>query len=217
MKLKKILPLVFALAIACPAFADFTPTPESSSATTTFNLTLSKFCRVTTNTASDTATASYNAEYTELQLSKALATTFHIVTNDTAQNISVVAKTNGKDALFKIAENSYGLAFANTTHEPASDTAYTNITAEGASPAIANNPNVIAFTLTGFTMTPSATYGGSVTTDTQSQNLRSYVLENGTYDLAMTLNRLAMDGTVSTHDSEGTYTTIITVTATPSA
>ncbi|MCQ2743705.1 MAG: hypothetical protein MJ230_02770 [bacterium] len=214
MKITKFLPIVIALALVCPAFAE----DQKLSDTSTLNLTLSKFCRVTSNLPSDTATATFDAEYKVITLGKAMAPSFHIVTNDPAQTIKVSALTAGKDALYKVDANTYGLAFANTTtgHIPDAS-AIADITAAEASPAIASNPDVIGFKFTNWTMTPSATYGGAITSDTKGQNLRTYVLENGTYDLSMTLNTTQEEGTFSTHDAAGTYTTVITVLAEPSA
>ena len=216
MKFTKFLPLVFALALICPVFAEDAD-PQLSD-TSTLNLTLSKWCRVTSGLVSDTATATFDAEYRNITLDKAMAPTFHIVTNDPAQIIKVQATTAGQNALYKIDGNNYGLAFANTTAEHVPDAnAVSDLTAASASPSIANNADVIGFRFTTFNMVPSGTYGGAVTTDTKGQNIRTYVLTNGTYDLNMVLNTTQEEGTFSTHDAAGTYTTVITVTAQPSA
>ena len=213
MKITKLLPLALAsVLLACPAFA----LDSVTTATSQMNLNLKKFVRVSTANTNITSVADYDAEYKTLTL-EALAPTFHIVTNDPMQIITVTAKTKSgsKDALYKIAgpASGYAIAFANTTQIP-DDTAIENLTG-GETPSIANNADVIGVGITAMTLTPSATYGGA-TRDAGATNLNSrvYNIEEGTYDLAFTLDTTQMDGTFSTHDSYGTYTTSLILTAT---
>jgi len=220
MKIKKFLPLAFVLALACPAFAD---SPQDS-ATSTMNLTLNPFVYISTAQTNITSTSTFNADYTTLTLGTALSPTFKIVTNNPLQDITVSAKVNGgaDEAFYPAAAagSGWALAFANTAADaaPTSD-AVANLTGGVVPTKTEDNANVIGVGINSMTLTPNVGsagggYRAGESAPVAGDNSLTYHLKEGTYNLAFVLNTTNMTKTFSTHDSHGTYTTVLKLTAT---
>jgi hypothetical protein len=214
MKITKLLPLVFALALICPAFAEDVPSVKE--ATSQIDLTLKDYVKVTTTTPTIVKAATFDAGYTTLTV-PAIQPAFNVVNNVKNQTLTLTAKTKGTslDALYKV-DGNWAIAFANTTNVP-EDTSVTSLTA-GDAAAVASNANVIALSIDAANNSAwTETLGGSHTTNVTGQNAVVYTLQSGTYDILYTLGTTQMANTFSTHDSSGTYRATIYLTATTGA
>lgn len=219
MKITKILPLVFALALVCPAFA--AESPSVKSAASTVNLTLKDYVKVSTSTPTINQAANFNADYTILEIPSTIQPSFGVINNVYNQTLTLTAKTknNTLDALYKKGTG-WAIAFANTGDKNAAnipaDSMVTSLTA-GAAPTVETNENVIALSIDAEAATWTETLGGSHTTDVSGQNAVVYTLDPGTYGIVYSLGTTQMPDTFSTHDASGTYSAVLTLTATTGA
>ena len=220
MKITKILPLVFALALVCPAFAADSPSVKSASSVV--NLSLKDYVKVATSTATIDQAAEFNADYTVLTIPAVIKPSFTVVNNVYGQTLTLTAKTKSGalDALYKKGTG-WAIAFANTGDKNAAnipaDGMVTSLTAGGTA-SVETNENVIALSINAendaiFT----ETLGGAHTTDASGQNAVVYTLEPGTYTIQYSLGTTQMENTFSTHDASGTYSATLTLTATTGA
>lgn len=223
MKITKLLPLVFALALICPAFAEESPSVKSASSTV--NLTLKDYVKVATSTATINQQADFNADYTTLTIPATIQPTFSVINNVYNQTLTLTAKTTTAegqvDALYKKGTG-WAIAFANqgdknVANKPASSMV-TSITG-GSNPSLATNQNVIALSINAESddIFISETLGGSHTTNTEGQNAVVYTIQPGTYSIRYSLGTTQMADTFSTHDASGTYSAVLTLTATTGA
>ena len=214
MKITKLLPLVFALALMCPAFA--VDVPSVKEATSQIDLTIKDYVKVSTTTPEIVKACTFDAAYTTLEV-PAIQPAFNVINNVKNQTLTLTAKTKGDSlaALYKV-DGNWAIAFANITNAP-EDSAVTNLTS-GTAATESNNANVIALSINAAAAGAwTETLGGSHTTNVASQNAVVYTLQSGTYDILYTLGTTQMTNTFNTYDSSGTYRATLYLTATTGA
>ena len=127
-KIVKLLPTALALMLISPAvFA-----AASDEATSTLNLTVPEFINITKDNSSvETASATFDDNYTTITVAPALNAIFNVVNNqpDRAIYLSATAPTTGgaTTALYGTDAESMNIVFTNNSRQPA-DTAVQNIT-----------------------------------------------------------------------------------------
>ena len=146
-------------------------------------------------------------------------TQFHVVTNNPDEAIKLTATCladgNQVNALYGADAQNLRLIFTNngTGARAAEATAVTNIMG---TPAIAQNANAIAFTLTP-TFAVDSTSGGTTpkaTLEVAGEGIQAgvkYRITNGAYNFNYTVGTTAMADTFSTHDTDGTYKATLTL------
>lgn len=211
-KITKFLPLAMALMLVGPAFA----APENA-ATSTMTLTVPEFINITKQAdCIETATASFDDEYTVINLDAAMNGKYTVITNKPGDKvkISATALADGVEtpALFGTDADNLKLVLTNigSGKHAAKATAITNCKT-GA--AIDQNANAICFKLTPV-ITPDTTSGAKAplsTTMGDDDFGVTYVIDNGKYDFAYTLGQTAEAKTFSTHDTNGTYKATLTL------
>ena len=223
-KIVKLLPVALALMLISPAFAE-EGVAASKTATATQVITVPKFINITHDPASvESAKAQFNGTYSVITLDKSMNTQFHVVTNnpDEAIKLTATCLAGGAqvNALYGTNAQNLRLIFTNngtdvgTASRAAEATAVENIM--GKNPAIAQNANAIAFTLTPtFAVDPNS--GGTAPTATLeaagegTQAGVKYRITNGAYNFNYTVGTTAMANTFSTHDTDGTYKATLTL------
>ena len=151
-------------------------------------------------------------------------TQFHVVTNnpDEAIKLTATCLAGGAqvNALYGTNAQNLRLIFTNngtdvgTASRDAEASAVENIM--GKNPAIAQNANAIAFTLTP-TFAVDSTFGGTTPTATLEaggegiQAGVKYRITNGAYNFNYTVGTTAIANTFSTHDTDGEYRATLTL------
>ena len=214
MKFTKFIPLVFALALAVPAFAEG---EVGSNATSTMIIGVDEYINITTEDLTLNSTATPTEDYASLNLDPTLAATFHVVTNHPGDHVYLTATTladsNAVNALCAgSAANKYYLVFGKQA--AVSDVKFDTATAAvqnitNGSPAVASNANAIAFEVT-----PSYQRSGAAAADPSpaaitNAGVVAYDIDNGIYDMTYTLANSPVATTFSTHDTNGTYQAIL--------
>lgn len=201
MKIHKLLPIAVALMMVSPAFAS-----TSSSQSSTLELTVPKFINITKDSTSvDSATASYNDDYTALTLDKSITQKFKIITNNPDEKVKLTATAleGGSDvnALYGTATAPV-LVFTNTGSDARAAKSGA-IAKAAAGDKTADSANAIAFALTP-TITPDTTSGAKTPTATKNDEDITYELTaNGIYSFQYVSAKTATG--FSTHDTDGTY------------
>ncbi len=214
MKFTKFIPLVFALALAVPAFAE-----GSSNATSTMIIGVDEYINITTEDVTLNSTATPTEDYASLNLDPTLAATFHVVTNHPGDHVYLTATTladgNAVNALCAgSAANKYYMVFGKqaavaTAAFNTTTGAVQNITNGGNAVAVESNPNAIAFEVTpSFARSGAATADPSPTAITNT-GVVAYDIDNGIYDMTYTLASSPVATTFSTHVTNGTYRAIL--------
>ena len=210
-KFTKFLPIAMALMLISPAFAT-----TSESAQSTMTLTVPEFINITKGSCVETATASFNDEYTTINLDKAMSGVYTVITNKPGDKvkISATALADGSEtpALFGSDADNLKLVLTNigSGKHAAKASAITNCKT-GA--AIDQNANAICFKLTPV-ITPDATSGAKAplsSTMGDDDYGVTYTIDNGKYDFTYTLGQTAESKTFSTHDTDGTYKATLTL------
>lgn len=210
-KITKFLPIAMALMLISPAFA-----ATSESAQSTMTLTVPEFINITKGTCIETATASFNDEYTTINLDNAMSGVYTVITNKPGDKvkISATALADGTEtpALFGSDADNLKLVLTNigTGKHAAKASAITNCKT-GA--AFDQNANAICFKLTPV-ITPDATSGAKAplsSTMGDDDYGVTYTIDNGKYDFTYTLGQTAESKTFSTHDTDGTYKATLTL------
>ena len=217
-KIVKLLPVALALMLISPAFAEVVA--GSNTATSTQIITVPKFINITHDPASvESATAQFNGTYNVITLDKSMNTQFHVVTNNPDEAIKLTATClAGKkqvNALYGDDAKNLRLIFTNNGKDKraAEATAVTNIMG---TPAIDQNANAIAFTLTP-TFAVDSTAGGTeprATLEAGGEGIQAgvkYRITNGAYNFNYTVGTTAIANTFSTHDTDGTYKATLTL------
>ena len=222
-KIVKLLPVALALMLISPAFAE-EGAAASKTATSTQIITVPKFINITHDPASvESAGAQFNGTYNVITLDKSMNTQFHVVTNNPDEAIKLTATClaggNQVNALYGADAQNLRLIFTNsgtdvgTASRAAEATAVTNIMGK---PAIAQNANAIAFTLTP-TFAVDSTSGGTTPTATLEAGGKGiqagvkYRITNGAYNFNYTVGTTAIANTFSTHDTDGEYRATLTL------
>ena len=218
-KIVKLLPVALALMLISPAFAE-EGAAASKTATSTQIITVPKFINITHDPASvESAGAQFNGTYSVITLDKSMNTQFHVVTNNPDEAIKLTATClaggNQVNALYGADAQNLRLIFTNngTGARAAEASAVTNIMG---TPAIDQNANAIAFTLTP-TFAVDSTSGGTTPTATleaAGEGIQAgvkYRITNGAYNFNYTVGTTAMADTFSTHDTDGTYKATLTL------
>lgn len=211
-KFTKCLPVLFALALACPAFAD-----AKDSAQSTMTLTVPPFINITKDdNCVESASATFNDNYTTITLNNAMSGLYTVITNKPGDKvkISATAPTDGGEtpALFGTDDKNLKLVLTNTGtgKNQAKSTAISNCKT-GA--AIADNANAICFSITP-TITPDTTSGAkdplNATMGDDGYGV-TYTIDNGKYGFSYVLAKTAETNTFSTHDTDGTYKATLTL------
>lgn len=210
-KFTKFLPIAMALMLISPAFA-----ATSESAQSTMTLTVPEFINITKGSCVETATASFNDEYTTINLDNAMSGVYTVITNKPGDKvkISATALADGSEtpALFGSDADNLKLVLTNigSGKHAAKASAITNCKT-GA--AIDQNANAICFKLTPV-ITPDATSGAKAplsSTMGDDDYGVTYTIDNGKYDFTYTLGQTAESKTFSTHDTDGTYKATLTL------
>ena len=210
-KITKFLPIVMALMLISPAFA-----ATSESAQSTMTLTVPEFINITKGSCIETATASFNDEYTTINLDNAMSGVYTVITNKPGDKvkISATALADGSEtpALFGSDADNLKLVLTNigSGKHAAKVSAITNCKT-GA--AIDQNANAICFKLTPV-ITPDATSGAKAplsSTMGDDDYGVTYTIDNGKYDFTYTLGQTAEAKTFSTHDTDGIYKATLTL------
>ena len=210
-KITKFLPVALALMLTCPAFA-----ATSDNAKSTMTLTVPEFINITKGSCIETATASFNDEYTTIDLDNAMSGVYTVITNKPGDKvkISATAMADGAEtpALFGSDADSLKLVLTNigSGKHAATVSAITNCKT-GA--AIDQNANAICFKLTPV-ITPDATSGAKAPLSSKIGDDGygvTYTIDNGKYDFTYTLGQKAESKTFSTHDTDGTYKATLTL------
>ena len=210
-KITKFLPVALALMLTCPAFA-----ATSDNAKSTMTLTVPEFINITKGSCIETATASFNDEYTTINLDNAMSGVYTVITNKPGDKvkISATALADGSEtpALFGSDADNLKLVLTNigSGKHAAKASAITNCKT-GA--AIDQNANAICFKLTPV-ITPDATSGAKAplsSTMGDDDYGVTYTIDNGKYDFTYTLGQTAETKTFSTHDTDGTYKATLTL------
>ena len=217
-KIVKLLPVALALMLISPAFAEVVA--GSNTATSTQIITVPKFINITHDPASvESATAQFNGTYSVITLDNSMNTQFHVVTNNPDEAIKLTATClAGKkqvNALYGDDAKNLRLIFTNNGKDKraAEATAVTNIMG---TPAIDQNANAIAFTLTP-TFAVDSTAGGTeprATLEAGGEGIQAgvkYRITNGAYNFNYTVGTTAIANTFSTHDTDGTYKATLTL------
>lgn len=210
-KFTKFLPIAMALMLISPAFA-----ATSESAQSTMTLTVPEFINITKGSCVETATASFNDEYTTIDLDNAMSGIYTVITNKPGDKvkISATALADGSEtpALFGSDADNLKLVLTNigSGKHAAKASAITNCKT-GA--AIDQNANAICFKLTPV-ITPDAASGAKAplsSTMGDDDYGVTYTIDNGKYDFTYTLGQTAESKTFSTHDTDGTYKATLTL------
>lgn len=213
MKITKLLPLAFALALISPAFA---VTGDKTTDQVEFTLSVPEFISITKVDADtqDSATVdSIGTDQTSIHLDHQLKTKFHVATNKPGDQITLTAKTNGKEALWGSAAAPV-LVFTNENPK-AGSVSESAIQKAGELEDASLSKNAIGFPITR-TITPDTDTGavvieGEGSRESFANNTITYTLENGVYDFAYVLNQ-EINSTVSALDEAGTYSATLTMT-----
>lgn len=213
-KIVKLLPVALALMLISPAFAEVVA--GSNTATTTQIISVPKFINITHDPASvESAVAQFNGTYSEITLDKSMNTQFHVVTNnpDEAIKLTGTCLAGGKqvNALYGEDPKALRLIFTNNGEDKraATENAVTNIMG---TPAIDQNANAIAFTLTpSIAVDPNS--GGTEPTASLEDTKAGvkYLITNGAYNFNYTVGTTALANTFSTHDTDGYYKATLTL------
>ena len=215
MKISKLLPIALAFTL-CTSLAAFAEDPV----TATYTLQLPEYLKITATDPGTAGVSSYEDGYTGVNLDKALAGTFTIITNNPDKVVylqgSTTSSTGAVNAIFsedKTDAKKLVLVFANKTanHIPTAEH-IANIT--GGSAAIDQNPNAIAFRLAPSDMTNDILGTTAAATWEDGKKQVSYAIDNGTTNFTYTLAQTAYDNTFSTHDTMGDYVATLTMTDT---
>ena len=211
MKFTKFIPLVFALALACPAFA--VATDEATSEQT---ITVPEFINITKKAgAVETASATFSYVYYAITLDNALSVTFNVVTNNPADHVYLTAYAKENSAQVKClggAVDALKIVFTNDSVATGSPTGAIE-NALSISPVLATNADAIAFNLTPV-ITASAESGMSVApTGVLASNVVTYTFTKaGSCDFAYTSGTTQVANTFDTHDTAGTYKATLSMT-----
>lgn len=217
MKISKLLPIALAFTL-CTSLAAFAEDPIA--ATATYTLQLPEYLKITASDPGSAGVTSYDDGYTGVNLDKALAGTFTVITNNPDKVVylqgSATTTSGAVNALFSEDDadaKKLVLVFANKTanHIPTSDD-ISNITAGTA--AVASNSNAIAFRLSPSGMTNDILSTTATGTWDSTKKQVSYAIDNGTTNFTYTLAQTAYDNTFSTHDTMGDYVATLTMTDT---
>lgn len=210
-KITKFLPVALALMLTCPVFA-----ASSDNATSTMTLTVPEFINITKGSCVETANASFNDEYTTINLDNAMSGIYTVITNKPGDKvkISATALAEGVEtpALFGTDADNLKLVLTNigSGKYQAKKSAITNCQT-GA--AFEQNANAICFKLTP-KVTPDDTSGAKapLTSEVGEDGYGvTYTIDNGKYNFAYTLAQTAESKTFSTHDTWGTYKATLTL------
>ena len=215
-KFTKFLPILMALMLVSPAYADYT-TNSVHSADSTMTLTLPEFISIKKTSSVESAQAQYDADYTTLTTDNTMNAVFHVITNVPNKVIYLKGTCNGEDgdtpALYSSnvtgANDMLNLVFANQTVKPTTKSIQ-NITSGTA--AAEQNANAVSFTLKPvFTYDKDST-GAEISSVNYELGKVTYTIQNGIYDVTYTLGQTALANTFSTKDTQGEYKATITLT-----
>ncbi len=189
----------------------FCMTSAMADTTATVNYTVTVPNYLTITAGGDPAAVNATVEFTNSNTGtctlaeSALTGTFTVVSNDPNQKVYLFGTATGgqtsNKALFQTGEAAPILAFAKEG-STATDTQIEN--AASSSPAVANNPNVIAFTIT---PTTTKTVSGNTTnlTGTYQTDHITYNIGNGVGNFSYVIGGENVAGTFDTGDTAGTY------------
>lgn len=211
-KFTKFLPVLLALMLACPVFAD-----AKNNAQSTMTLTVPPFINITKDdNCIETANATFNDTYTTINLDNAMSGLYTVITNKPGDKvkISATALADGTEtpALFGTDDKNLKLVLTNigTGKNQAKATAISNCKT---GPAIADNANAICFSITP-TVTPDVASGAKAPLTAVMGDDGygvTYTIDNGKYGFSYVLAQTAEANTFSTHDTNGTYKATLTL------
>lgn len=210
-KITKFLPLAMALLLVRPAMA----ADVQSSDVSTMQLNVPEFINIQKNATSiESASASFDPEYTEITLDKSMSGIFTVITNKPGDKVKLTATASAggiqTPALFGEDGSNLKLVLTNIGEGKyaAEASAITNCKT---SPAVADNANAICFNLTP-TITPDGASGAVAPLSvTQDDTGITYTIDNGKYGFSYVLGTEAVANTFSTHDTHGTYKATLTL------
>ena len=188
----------------------------AESATVNYTVTVPNYLTITAggDPAAVEATVSFSNSNTGTctLASSALTGTFTVVSNDPNQKVYLFGSATGaelsKKALFQAGSAAPILAFAK---EGGTATATQIEDAASSGPAVANNPDVIAFTISA-TTTATVSGNNSNLTGTYQTDHITYNMGNGVGSFTYVIGGPNVDGTFDTGDTAGTYKATLTMT-----
>ena len=214
-KIVKLLPVVLATMLICPAFA---AVAEQNSST--YTLQLDPYLDIQKTSEKTNTTVTFDDNYANLNLAEPLGTTFRVYTNDAEQKLYLYASAGSVDA--NAAPALYG-------EEGALKIIFGNISTSGGSvaaladdiKAVVSNPteskNAFALDLTPVCKKAAVTPNGA-TDDPEAtldeKGVVTYTMANGIYDMQYTTGKKAVDNSFNTYDTKGTYQAILNLTKT---
>ena len=188
----------------------------AESATVNYEVTVPNYLTITAggDPAAVEATVSFSNSNTGTctLANSALTGAFTVVSNDPNQKVylfgTAIGAETSKKALFQTGNAAPILAFAK---EGGTATATQIEDAASSSPAVANNPDVIAFTIT---PTTSVTVSGNATnlTGTYQTDHITYNMGNGVGTFTYVIGGVNVSNTFDTGDTAGTYKATLTMT-----
>ena len=180
MKFTKFIPVALMLTLAIPAYAADPAPTASETAQSDMVITVPNFINITKKAGGlETATASFDATYSNITLDGAMNATFNVVTNKPGDNVylsaeAVEAGVVNKKALGGDSATALKIVFTRegSGEEGANSGAVANALG---SATIADNMNAIAFAITP-TLTPDTTSGAVAPNASLSNNVVTYTV-----------------------------------------
>lgn len=213
MKFTKFIPVVCALALACPAFAAAT-----DSATSEQQITVPEFINITKKAgAVEEAGATFSDAYDAITLDAAMNVVFNVITNVPTDKVYLTATAKEDGGAVKClggAADATSLKIVFTNDSVASGSPSGAITnALGNSPVLATNADAIAFNLTPVVTNDADSGMSAAPTGSLASNVVTYQFSKaGKCDFAYTMGTSAIANTFDTHDTAGTYKATLSMT-----
>ena len=220
-KIAKILPITLALSLSlCGAYAEdsFAADLGSKSAEVQYTLTLKDFVKITKDAGVISALSSYHTDYGSIRMSRALQTTFTVVSNAEQRKIKLAGTCpGGANAIKYVSPTTFELIFGNSDHEPDATSVGNILGGVDITTDADSNPNAISFLVT---LTPTREHGPNVSgdgaaaikaTEWDTDHI-AYTIQNGHTTLAYVVATDNQPNTFNTQDMSGTYTATLTMT-----
>lgn len=212
MKFTKFIPLVCALALACPAFAAAT-----TSATSEQSITVPAFINITKKAgAVETTSATFSDTYDAITLDDALTVTFNVITNVPTDKVYLTATAKEASAQVKClggADNASSLKIVFTNDDVPTGAPSGAISNCLGSPVLATNADAIAFVLTPNITNSTESGMSAAPTGALASNVVTYTFSKaGSCDFQYTMATSEIENTFDTHDTAGTYKATLSMT-----
>lgn len=217
MKITKFLPILIAMMLVSPVFAESlapgTASGQTNKDSAELSLTLPAFIDITKQTTTQASAVTYDDDYGNIHITTPISAKFQVITNHRVGDAVLLTAKAGNtayNALRATSADAFYLAFANTNNVP-EETAVADAVA--AAPASEKNANVFTVKITP-DIALTANSGATAPTVAYNTTSVKYPLTNGIYTFTYDLAQTAVDKTFSTLDTHGIYTATLTLTQT---